>query len=54
MPTEDVTPEAEARWQAWLDKGRARDMRTRRKAKAWLLVLLFGGAALGALAFGLR
>ncbi len=54
MPTEHVTPEAEARWQAWLAKGRADEIRTRRNARAFLLVLLFGGAVVAALAFGLR
>ena len=54
MTTEDVTPEAEARWQAWLAKGRARDVRARRKAKVYLLLLLFGGAVAAAFVLGLR
>lgn len=44
MTTEDVTPEAEARWQAWLANGWVGDMRARQKAKLYLLVLLCGGA----------
>jgi hypothetical protein len=54
VPPNDVTPESEARWQAWLAKSRTREARTRRKATVSLLVLVFGTAVVGALVLGLR
>lgn len=54
MPSDDITPEAEARWRAWLDKGRARDLSRRRKTRKTLLALLFGAIVVTALALGLR
>jgi hypothetical protein len=35
-----VSAESEVRWQAWLAKGRVRDLRTRRRARLFGLVLL--------------
>lgn len=54
VTTEDLTPEAEARWQAWLATGRARDVRARHKVKLHLLVLLSGAALVAAFVLGLR
>jgi polyferredoxin len=54
VPSDDITPEAEARWRAWLDKGRARDLSRRRKTRKTLLALLFGAIVVTALALGLR
>jgi hypothetical protein len=53
VPPNDVTPESEARWQAWLAKGRIREARTRDRARGFLLLLVFGAAVVGALAIGL-
>jgi len=52
MAPNDVTPEQEARWRAWLAKGRTRELRTRRRIKTSLFVLLFGSAAFGAFFLG--
>lgn len=53
MTPDDVTAESEARWQAWLAKGRARGLRTRHRTRASLLVLLFGAAVVAAFVIGL-
>lgn len=54
MIPNDVTPESEARWQAWLAKGRAGDLRTRHRARTSLFVLVFGAAVVVAAVIGLR
>lgn len=48
LAEQPVSAESELRWQAWLAKGRIRDLRTRRRARLLGLVLLVAGVgALG-------
>lgn len=54
VPSNDVTPESEARWQAWLAKGRARELRRNHRMKTALLLLVSGGAVAVSLALAIR
>jgi hypothetical protein len=49
----DVTPESEARWQAWHAKGRASQSRSRHRIGVSLLVLVSAAAIVAAFVLGL-
>lgn len=53
MPAEDVTPESEARWQAWLAKGRGTDVRSRHRMRISLVLLVSSAAVVAAFVIGL-
>ncbi len=53
MPAYHITPESEAHWQAWLVKGWARELRTRRRFRIVLLVVACGAAIVGSFVLGL-
>lgn len=53
MPAYTITAESEARWQAWLAKGRAREWRTRRRFRIVLLVVACGAAIVASFVLGL-
>ena len=50
MPTQDISPESEARWQAWLAKGRDRERRRNHRIKILLMVMASGAAVVASMA----
>jgi hypothetical protein len=52
MPT-DVTPESEARWQAWQAKGQASESRWRHRIGMSLFILVCSAAIVASFVLGL-
>jgi hypothetical protein len=50
VPTQDISPESETRWLAWLAKGRAADRRRNHKIRILLMVLASGAAVVVSMA----
>lgn len=53
MPTHEISAESEARWQAWLAKGRDRERRRNHRVKVFLIALVSGTALIASIALAL-